>query len=40
LRGLGLFAFDLLPGAKPLLARHTMGLAGRVPKLARGLGIA
>jgi hypothetical protein len=37
-RSLGLLAFDLIPGAKSQLARHTMGLAGRVPKLARGLG--
>jgi 2-octaprenyl-6-methoxyphenol hydroxylase len=36
-RGLGLMAFDLLPGAKPLLARQTMGKAGRLPRLARGL---
>ena len=37
LRGLGLMAFDLLPGAKSLLARHTMGQAGRLPRLARHL---
>lgn len=37
LRGLGLVAFDLLPGAKPALARHTMGMAGRLPRLARRL---
>ena len=36
-RGLGLMAFDLLPGAKALLARRTMGKAGRLPRLARGL---
>jgi 2-octaprenyl-6-methoxyphenol hydroxylase len=36
-RGLGLMAFDLLPGAKTLLARQTMGKAGRLPRLARGL---
>ena len=36
-RGLGLMAFDLLPGAKRRLARHTMGLTGRLPRLARGL---
>ncbi len=36
-RGLGLMAFDLLPGAKRALARHTMGLAGRLSRLARGL---
>ena len=39
-RGLGLVAFDLLPGAKPLLARQTMGRGGRVPRLARGLPLA
>jgi 2-octaprenyl-6-methoxyphenol hydroxylase len=36
-RGLGLMAFDLIPGAKGLLARQTMGKAGRLPRLARGL---
>jgi 2-octaprenyl-6-methoxyphenol hydroxylase len=36
-RGLGLMAFDLLPGAKRLLSRQTMGRAGRLPRLARGL---
>jgi 2-octaprenyl-6-methoxyphenol hydroxylase len=36
-RGIGLVAFDLLPGAKGLLARQTMGKAGRLPRLARGL---
>lgn len=39
LRGLGLVAFDLVPGAKRLLARHTMGRAGRLPRLARGLSL-
>ena len=38
MRGLALLAFDLVPGAKSLLARHTMGLAGRVPRLARHHG--
>jgi 2-octaprenyl-6-methoxyphenol hydroxylase len=36
-RGLGLAAFDLTPAAKTCLARRTMGLAGRLPRLARGL---
>ena len=36
-RGLGLMVFDLLPGAKGRLARQTMGLTGRVSRLARGL---
>jgi len=37
LRGLGLLLFDTVPGAKTLLARETMGLAGRRTRLARGL---
>jgi 2-octaprenyl-6-methoxyphenol hydroxylase len=36
-RGLGLAAFDVFPGAKHELARQTMGLAGRLSRLARGL---
>jgi len=36
-RGAGLIALDLLPLAKDALARQTMGLAGRLPRLARGL---
>jgi len=36
-RGLGLAAFDVTPAAKTCLARRTMGLAGRLPRLARGL---
>ena len=36
-RGLGLAAFDILPGAKQELARQTMGLTGRLTRLARGL---
>lgn len=36
-RNLGLVALELLPGAKRLVARQTMGVAGRLPKLARGL---
>jgi 2-octaprenyl-6-methoxyphenol hydroxylase len=36
-RNLGLLAFDLLPPAKHALARQTMGLDGRLPRLARGL---
>ena len=37
LRGAGLLAFDLLPPAKRLLTRLTMGRATRLPRLARGL---
>ena len=36
-RSLGLVAFDLIPGAKGMLARQTMGLSGRLSRLARGL---
>ena len=39
-RGLGLMALDLLPGAKKRLARQTMGLTGRLSRLARGLPLA
>jgi 2-octaprenyl-6-methoxyphenol hydroxylase len=36
-RSLGLLAFDLLPPAKRAFAQHMMGLAGRLPRLARGV---
>ncbi len=36
-RGLGLLAVDMLPPVKAALLRRTMGLAGRLPKLVRGL---
>lgn len=36
-RDAGLVALDLLPGAKHTLARYTMGLAGRLPRLGQGL---
>lgn len=36
-RNLALLMFDLLPGAKSLLARHTMGRGGDLPRLARGV---
>lgn len=38
-RNLGLLAVDLLPPLKHLLARQTMGLVGKLPRLARGLGL-
>ena len=38
-RNVGLLLFDMLPGAKSLFARHTMGKAGRLPRLARGLSL-
>jgi len=37
LRDAGMLALDLLPPVKRLLTRQTMGLAGRLPRLARGL---
>ena len=37
LRGAGMLALDLLPPAKRLLTRMTMGRGDRVPRLARGL---
>ncbi len=36
-RNLGLLAMDLLPFGRHALARAAMGLAGRLPRLARGL---
>lgn len=39
LRNIGMLAFDLIPGARNLFARHTMGLAGRLPRLSRGVSI-
>jgi 2-octaprenyl-6-methoxyphenol hydroxylase len=37
LRTLGMLGFDLVPGVRGLFARHTMGLAGRLPRLSRGV---
>jgi 2-octaprenyl-6-methoxyphenol hydroxylase len=37
LRPLAMLGFDLVPGVRPLFARHTMGLAGKLPRLARGI---
>ena len=39
-RDLGMLALDLLPPAKRMFARLTMGKAGRLPRLARGLSLA
>jgi 2-octaprenyl-6-methoxyphenol hydroxylase len=36
-RNLGLLAFDLLPPAKTALSSLSIGAAGRIPKLARGV---
>jgi 2-octaprenyl-6-methoxyphenol hydroxylase len=37
LRNVGMLGFDLVPGVRSLFARHTMGLAGRLPRLSRGV---
>ena len=36
LRDAGMLAFDLVPGVRKVFAKHTMGLAGRLPRLSRG----
>jgi 2-octaprenyl-6-methoxyphenol hydroxylase len=40
LRSLGLLAFDVFPPAKAAMARLSIGAAGRVPRLARGVPLA
>ena len=37
MRNAGMLGFDLIPGVRSLFARHTMGLAGRLPRLSRGV---
>lgn len=37
MRDLGMLGFDLLPGVRRQFARHTMGLAGKLPRLSRGV---
>ncbi len=37
LRNIGLVSIDLLPPIKKMLARQTMGIAGKQPRLARGI---
>ena len=37
LRNIGMLGFDLIPGVRRTFARHTMGLAGRLPRLSRGI---
>jgi len=36
-RDVGMLGFDLVPGVRSLFARHMMGLAGRLPRLSRGV---
>jgi 2-octaprenyl-6-methoxyphenol hydroxylase len=37
LRDIGMLGFDLVPGVRSLFAKHAMGLAGRLPRLSRGV---
>ncbi len=37
LRNIGMIGFDLIPGVRSVFAKHTMGLAGRLPRLSRGV---
>ena len=37
LRNLGMLGFDLVPGVRSAFAKHTMGLAGNLPRLSRGV---
>jgi len=39
MRNIGMLGFDLIPGVRPMFARHTMGLAGELPRLSRGVPI-
>jgi len=39
LRNIGMLGFDLVPGVRSIFARHTMGLAGRLPRLSRGVPV-
>jgi len=34
-----MLGFDLVPGVRSLFVRHTMGLAGRLPRLSRGVSL-
>lgn len=40
LRNLGMLGFDFIPGVRAEFARQTMGLAGRLPRLSRGVPLA
>jgi len=37
LRNIGMLGFDLVPGVRSVFAKHTMGLAGKLPRLSRGV---
>jgi 2-octaprenyl-6-methoxyphenol hydroxylase len=36
-RNIGMLGFDMIPGIRSLFAKHMMGLAGRLPRLSRGV---
>jgi 2-octaprenyl-6-methoxyphenol hydroxylase len=36
-RNIGMLGFDVIPGVRSLFAKHMMGLAGRLPRLSRGV---
>ena len=38
-RNIGMLGFDVIPGVRSLFAKHMMGLAGRLPRLSRGVPI-
>jgi 2-octaprenyl-6-methoxyphenol hydroxylase len=40
LRNLGMLGFDMIPAVRKAFAKHTMGLAGRLPRLSRGVPLA
>lgn len=39
MRSIGMLGFDLIPGVRSVFAKHTMGLAGTLPRLSRGVPI-
>jgi len=39
LRNIGMLGFDFIPGVRSVFAKHTMGLAGELPRLSRGVPI-
>ena len=39
LRNIAMLGFDLVPGVRSVFAKHTMGLAGRLPRLSRGVPV-
>jgi 2-octaprenyl-6-methoxyphenol hydroxylase len=39
LRNIGMLGFDLVPGVRSAFAKQTMGLAGRLPRLSRGVPV-